>query len=141
MGVSEARATVIPMDDPRWLPGSDDGGLFPCLVMCLKNLTPPAVPCQRLRFDLVVIDLHIAIECVLSAHGHQDEQLAAPTTKGILSFSETVTTSILVVVVALLLTMPFWEDAPSPQTRAVLNDEVGLVALAAALIPLVLKDR
>lgn len=45
------------------------------------------------------------------------------------------------VLVALLLTMPFWQDAPPPKAGAVANDEVGLVALAAALIPLVTKDR
>lgn len=85
---------------------------------------------------MVVIELHVAIECVLSAQGQQDEQLSAAT-KGTLSSSHAVTTSILVVVIALLVTMLFWEDALSQQARAVINDEVGLVALAAALIPLI----
>jgi hypothetical protein len=39
-----------------------------------------------------------------------------------------------VIICALLLTMPFWSTGLSPQARSVLNQEIGLAALAAALI-------
>jgi hypothetical protein len=46
----------------------------------------------------------------------------------------------VVILCALLLTMPFWSMGLSPQAWSVLNQEIGLAALAAALAQMILGE-
>jgi hypothetical protein len=45
----------------------------------------------------------------------------------------------VVVLVALLVAMPWWSDGLSPKAQSVLSEEVGLLALAAAVVQMFLS--
>jgi len=132
-----------------WLGHWDDVSPMLCLVEpYAEDLRSGKAVAPIIRVDLAIVsDLIVIIDATLGQHDEpgalrpEDGGALLPQPTRGSQFGHPHGHLITVVVLcALLLTMPWWSEGLSPGARAVLNEEIGLLALAAALAQMIFGD-
>jgi hypothetical protein len=132
-----------------WLSNLDDVSLMLSLVEPYAKglrLGKPVAPI--VRFDMALVsDLIVVVDATLGQHGEpgalwagDSGTLLAELPRDNLFGHPHGHLITVVVLCALLLTMPWWSEGLSPGARSVLNDEIGLLALAAALVQMIFGE-